>query len=66
MEVLDRMIAKRGELAQILGFANYAELVTADKMVASDKNASAFIEKIAEASLQKSISDYELLLNRKN
>mgnify|MGYP001565004995 FL=1 len=65
MEVLDRMIAKRGELAQILGFANYAELVTADKMVASDKNASAFIEKIAEASLQKSISDYELLLNRK-
>ncbi len=65
MDVLDRLIAKRYELAQLLGFENYAACVTADKMVGSEKNASEFIEHIAAASFGKSKGDYQQLLLRK-
>jgi thimet oligopeptidase len=65
MEVLDRLIAKRHELARLLGFENFAACVTADKMVKSGNNASEFIENIASASLQKSQIDYKQLLARK-
>jgi thimet oligopeptidase len=65
MAVLDRLIAKRYELAQLLGFENFAACVTADKMVGSEKNAAEFIEKMAAASLEKSKADYQQLLARK-
>jgi thimet oligopeptidase len=65
MEVLDRLIAKRHELANLLGFSNWAACVTADKMVQSDKDASDFIDKIAAVSGTKSESDYIQLLARK-
>ncbi|MFA6439123.1 MAG: M3 family metallopeptidase [Bacteriovoracaceae bacterium] len=65
MEVLDRLIAKRHELAQLLGFENYAACITADKMVGSEKNAAKFIEQMAAASLEKSRTDYKQLLARK-
>ncbi len=63
--VLAQLIAKRHELAQLLGFPNWAAYITADKMVKSEKNASEFIEKIAAASKQKSEADYRQLLARK-
>lgn len=63
--VLDSMIAKRNELAKLLGFDNWAAAVTADKMIGSEKNASDFIEKIAAASKAKSEMDYKQLLARK-
>jgi len=65
MDVLDRLIAKRHELALLLGFENFAACVTADKMVGSGKKASEFIEHIAAASLEKSGVDYRQLLSRK-
>jgi thimet oligopeptidase len=65
MEVLNRLITKRDELAKLLGFPNWAAYITADKMVGSEKNASEFIEKIAEASKTKSELDYKQLLARK-
>lgn len=65
MEVLDRLIAKRHELANLLGFPNWAACVTADKMVKSDKDASDFIDKIAAVSRTKSESDYAQLLASK-
>ena len=40
MAVLDRMIAKRHELANLVGFTNWAGYITADKMVGSGKNAT--------------------------
>lgn len=64
-EVLDRMIAKRHELAQLLGFPNWAACVTVDKMVKSEKKAADFIEKIAAASQARSEADYTQLLARK-
>ncbi len=65
MEALDKLIAKRYELAQTLGFQNWASCITADKMVGSEQRASEFIEKIAGASLEKSKLDYKQLLSRK-
>lgn len=65
MAVLDRMIAKRYELAKLLGFSNWADYITANKMVGSAKNASEFIDRIVEASTTKSASEYQTLLKRK-
>lgn len=65
MEVLDRLIAKRHELAQLLGYENFAACVTADKMVKNENNAAEFIEQMAAASLEKSRADYNQLLVRK-
>jgi thimet oligopeptidase len=63
--VLDRMIAKRYELANLLGYTNWADYITADKMVSSGKNAADFIDRIVEASKAKSASEYQTLLKRK-
>jgi thimet oligopeptidase len=63
--VLDRMIQKRHELANLLGYTNWADYITADKMVGSAKNASDFIDRIVEASKSKAASEYQLLLKRK-
>jgi thimet oligopeptidase len=65
LAVLDTLIAKRYELATLLGFNNWADYATADKMVGSGKNASEFIEKIAEASAKKGSNDYQTLIRRK-
>jgi thimet oligopeptidase len=65
LPVLDRMLAKRHELATLLGFANWADYVTADKMIGSGAKASEFIEKIASASDPRAAQDYALLLARK-
>jgi thimet oligopeptidase len=65
IDVLNKMIAKRDELAKLLGFANWAAYITADKMVGSEKNASDFIEKIAAASKDRSLKEYQMLLDRK-
>ena len=63
--VLDRMVAKRYELANLLGYTNWADYITADKMVGSGKNAADFIDRIVEASKTKSASEYQTLLKRK-
>ncbi len=63
--VLDRMIERRYELANLLGYANWADYVTANKMVGSGGNAAAFIERVIEASGDKAAREYRVLLNRK-
>ncbi len=65
LSVLDKLISKRHELANLLGFKNWADFATADKMIESGKNASDFIEKIADASRTKGVHDYQMLLQRK-
>jgi thimet oligopeptidase len=65
MAVLDKMIAKRYELAKLLGFTNWADYITADKMVGSAKNASEFIDRIVAASGTKAASEFQTLLKRK-
>ena len=65
MAVLDRMIAKRHELANLAGFTNWADYITADKMVGSGKNAAMFIDRIVEASKTMAAKEYQTLLTRK-
>lgn len=65
IEVLNKMIARRAELANLLGFKSWADYITADKMVGSAKTASDFIDKIVEASGSRAEHDYQTLLKRK-
>ncbi len=65
LEVLDRMIAHRHELAGLLGFPNWADYITANKMVGNAKNARDFIDKIVAASAVSADRDYQILLRRK-
>ena len=65
IEVLDRMIAKRHELAGLIGYSSWADYITADKMVGSAKNADSFIEGVAAASGPRGDREYGVLLARK-
>ncbi len=65
IEVLDRMIARRAELARLIGYANWADYITADKMVGSGGKASQFIDRIVDASGAKAQHEFEMLLKRK-
>lgn len=65
MSVLDSMIAKRYELAQLLGYANWADYVTADKMIETADRASDFVAKIVEASGERAEKEYQEILARK-
>ncbi len=65
MAVLDKMAAKRFELANILGFKTWADYITADKMIKTAANASDFIDKIVEASGTRATKEYQELLKRK-
>ena len=58
-KTLARMIALRYELAKLLGFPNWAQFITSDKMMGSADNAQKFIEKI------RVISDKRMKRERK-
>ncbi|MFL6213667.1 MAG: M3 family metallopeptidase [Blastocatellia bacterium] len=64
--VLDRMLERRHELATLLGFASWADYITADKMAGSARTASEFIDRIIEASRARAERDYRQLLKRKH
>ncbi len=64
LEVLGRLLARRWELARLLGYPSWAAYVTEDKMIGSAENAAAFIEKIAAAAEARARRDYDALLER--
>jgi thimet oligopeptidase len=65
MEVLDKMIARRSELARLVGFDTWANYITADKMVERARTASDFIDRIVAASGPKADREFAILLARK-
>jgi thimet oligopeptidase len=65
MEVLDRMIARRAELAGLLGYSSWADYALADKMVGAARDASAFIDRVVAASGEAAEREYQTLLRRK-
>jgi thimet oligopeptidase len=65
LEVLQRMLSRRHELATLLGYQSWAAYITEDKMIGSATAASDFIEKIAAASAGRAAKDYAVLLARK-
>ena len=62
MTVLDRMRARRYELAQLVGFTNWAAIITADKKVGSAANARDFIDRVVSASNDRQAREYQQLL----
>ncbi|NOQ64376.1 MAG: oligopeptidase A [Methyloprofundus sp.] len=56
-ETMEQTIALRHEKAQLLGFANYAELSLATKMADSPKQVTDFLEELAEKSLDQAKTD---------
>jgi thimet oligopeptidase len=65
MAVLNQLIRKRHQLANLVGFKTWADYITADKMVQSSSNASTFIDRIVKASGERAEREYQMLLKRK-
>jgi thimet oligopeptidase len=63
--VLDQLIARRAELARLIGYDTWANYITADKMVGNAANASQFIDRVVSASGGKAEREYGTLLKRK-
>ncbi len=63
-EALRNLIEARYELAQLIGFNNYAELVTADKMVGSAERVADFIDELKGYTGDVRDREYETLLAR--
>jgi len=65
VDVLTDLIGRRHDMATLLGYANWAQYITENKMIGTDKAAADFITKIADAAAARSADDYEELLTRK-
>jgi Zn-dependent oligopeptidase len=65
LAVLDRMLARRHDLATLLGYPTWAAYATEDKMIRSAEAAAEFVARIAAAAEERGTRDYEQLLARK-
>ncbi|MEJ2637124.1 MAG: Zn-dependent oligopeptidase [Calditrichia bacterium] len=64
VEVMQNMLEKRYELARLLGYDNYAQYETENKMVRTPRAAQEFIDKVAEVAGDRAKTDYDELLAR--
>jgi thimet oligopeptidase len=62
IDVLGQLLQKRYELANVLGYPDWAAYITEDKMVQTKQNAADFIEKISAAADAGAKRDYAQLL----
>ena len=65
LDVLSRMVSVRSQIARTLGYATWADYDIEDRMAATSRAASDFIDRVVAASARKSADDYRLLLERK-
>lgn len=63
-KVLHELISKRHELANLLGYKNYAAFITKDKMIKSPENAQTFIDKVSTVATPRAQVEYNQLLKR--
>ena len=61
--IMDEILALRAELAQLLGFANYAELSMTTKMAQSADQVEQFLRDLAARSLPQARADYQDILD---
>jgi len=61
--ILEQLLATRQEIAGLLGFRSWADLATADQMMASAANVRAFLAKLNEASLEGARREHDLILS---
>ena len=62
LTVLDELLAKRHELATLLGYGSWAEYVTEDKMVRDPGTVRGFIDKVSELARPRAAGEYADLL----
>jgi thimet oligopeptidase len=62
--VLREILTLRSEKASLLGFSNWADYITADKMIGSGARASEFIEKVWSLAAPRAERDYAELLRQ--
>jgi len=65
LDVLARMLRRRGELARALGYPSWAAYATEDKMIGSEAAAAAFVERVASEAEARMRREVEQLLDRK-
>ncbi|HLU32992.1 MAG TPA: M3 family metallopeptidase [Natronosporangium sp.] len=65
IDVLRRMLARRHELATLLGYPSWAAYVTEDKMIGTEQAAADFIAEVSAAARERMQRDYAALLARK-
>jgi thimet oligopeptidase len=65
LPVLEQLIAKRHELATLLGYPSWAAFVTETKMTRTQQVAAEFIDKVAATAEQRAKREYADLLARK-
>ena len=61
-KILLDVLTLRAEKAMLLGFDNFADYVTQDKMIGSGAKAAAFIERITKLAQKRAKKDYDELL----
>lgn len=61
-EVLKNLISKRHELAQTLGYSNYAAYIMDDLMIGNPSNAENFITRVNELAKPQATAEYRQLL----
>jgi Zn-dependent oligopeptidases len=62
--VLKQLLTARHELANLLGYSNFADYITADKMIGSATKAADFIDQITVIAKPRADQDYATLLQR--
>jgi len=64
-EVLAKILKLRTEKVKLLGYANWADYATEDKMMKTGKNAASFIERVSRTAQKRARRDYTELLRYK-
>ena len=62
--MLKKLLNSRYELATLLGYKNWADYVTEDKMIESAQKADAFIDEISNLAQKRADQEYKELLKR--
>ncbi len=62
--VLKELLEARHELARLLGYDNYAEYVTENKMIETPQNAQDFIDEMSTLATPRARAEYDVLLER--
>jgi len=65
LELLRDLLARRHELATLIGYPSWADYVTEDKMVKSAAQAREFIQRVAELARPRMQAEFEELLAKK-
>lgn len=61
-KLMAQVLTLRAERAKLLGFSDWADYVTGDKMIQNGKNASDFIERVSKLAKKRGEKDYAELL----